>query len=329
MVEVDPIILLAGTVVVGVVTVMSCMRGPKKAKEVVSAPEKPVTAPSVPVAAVKPKKKSKPKSKSKSATVTEQVAETKQVEVPVVAVAPVEVPVLEPEVSAPVEEEDKIDDMFVVNAAAKRSKKSKESQEQKVARAEKQKVVTKVVKAEDDDEIFAQINAATYSSARDHYSNSQSSGNAPAFDGWAVVEDKRKLKVKKNESANELDEIPALTPAAPPVLAGALSMVEEVSTPPVPIDSVTKEITVEAKKLGLLIGPKGVTKIGLQHATGTEISMPKVEKDHTGPVQIVVTGTAEGVDRAIFALNEFVAKGYCALLSAPDFHEGYVEVKPK
>lgn len=324
MVEVDPIILLAGTVIVGVVTVMSCMR-PKKTKEIAAATEKSVSAPSAAAAASKPKKKSKPKSKSKStASVPEQSsAESKEAEITVSAP--------EPEVPAPVEDEDKIEDMFVVNEAAKRSKKAKETQEQKAARLERQKTATQVAKNEDDDEIFAQINAATYSS-RD-FSSHQSSSNPPTFDGWAVVEDKRKLKLKKNESANELEDIPPLmasTPLVAPVPTGALSMVEEaVSTPPVPIDSVTKEITVEAKKLGLLIGPKGVTKIGLQHATGTEISMPKVEKDHTGPVQIVVTGTAEGVDRAIFALNEFCTKGYCALLSSPDFHEGYVEVKPK
>lgn len=329
MVEVDPIILLAGTVIVGVVTVVSCMRQ-KKVKEVIAAPaEKPVSAPSVPVVASKPKKKSKPKSKSKSsASASEQTnVEATQVEVPEVVTA-----ASEPEAPAPVEDEDKIEDMFVVNEAAKRSKKSKETQEQKASRLERQKVVTKAAKNEDDDDVFAQINAASYSSARDFNSNSQAS-NPPAFDGWAVVEDKRKLKLKKNESATDLDEIPPLMASTPQVifvLAGALLMVEEaVSTPPVPIDSVTKEITVEAKKLGLLIGPKGVTKIGLQHATGTEISMPKVEKDHTGPVQIAVTGTAEGVDRAIFALNEFCTKGYCALLSSPDFHEGYVEVKPK
>lgn len=324
MVEVDPIILLAGTVLVGVVAVVSCMR-PKKTKEVIAAPEKPVTAPSVPVVASKPKKKSKSKSKSKAAAAVPEQAETKQVEVVVIAAE-----TSEPEEQAPVEEEEKIEDMFVVNEAAKRSKKTKETQEQKASRLERQKVAMKVAKNDDDDEIFAQINAASYS-ARDFSSSSQAS--APAFDGWAVVEDKRKLKLKKNESANELDEIPPLMasmPVVPPVIAGALSMAEEtVATPPVPVDSVTKEITVEARKLGLLIGPKGVTKIGLQHATGTEISMPKVEKDHTGPVQIVVTGTAEGVDRAIFALNEFCTKGYCALLSSPDFHEGYVEVKPK
>jgi hypothetical protein len=36
-----------------------------------------------------------------------------------------------------------------------------------------------------------------------------------------------------------------------------------------------------------------------------------------------------GVDRAVHALNELCSKGYSTLLAAPDFHEGYVEVKPK
>jgi hypothetical protein len=38
----------------------------------------------------------------------------------------------------------------------------------------------------------------------------------------------------------------------------------------------------------------GVTKIGLQTATNTEITMPKVEKDFVGSVTITVTGPAEG-----------------------------------
>jgi rRNA processing protein Krr1/Pno1 len=95
------------------------------------------------------------------------------------------------------------------------------------------------------------------------------------------------------------------------------------------VETVTKALTVEARKLGLLIGPKGVTKIGLQTATGTDIQMPKVEKDFNGPVEITITGTDEGVERALFALNEMVVKGYSTILASPDFHEGYVEVKPK
>lgn len=135
-------------------------------------------------------------------------------------------------------------------------------------------------------------------------------------DGWAVVEDKRKIKVKKPDSVEE--------PTSKPV-------VEESPTAFVApiIESVTSEIRVDAKKLGLLIGSKGATRNAIQNATGTSIQMPKAEKDTVGTVAVTVTGTAAGVNKAITAMNELCIKGYCALLAADDFQESYVAVHSK
>jgi hypothetical protein len=219
-----------------------------------------------------------------------------------------------------------------MSQADKKAKKAKETQEQKASRLERQKQPKEVKKTADETVFFSESTTAASSAGNRYTDYSQTS---PAYDGWAVVEDKRKLK-KKAEANSDLDDIPPLMAASAPAApapaapaAPAAAVVEEPVTPPVPVDLVTKELTVEARKLGLLIGQKGVTKIGLQTATGTEITMPKVEKDFTGPVVISVTGAAEGVDRAVHALNELVSKGYCNLLASPDFHEGYVEVKPK
>jgi polyribonucleotide nucleotidyltransferase len=51
------------------------------------------------------------------------------------------------------------------------------------------------------------------------------------------------------------------------------------AAPTVPVaEKVSESITVESKKIGLLIGPKGLTKMGIQTATGTTITMPRNEK---------------------------------------------------
>jgi hypothetical protein len=317
------------------VSLVSCLRGGKKLERKTPSSEKETAAPApVPVAAPKGKKKtkSKSKSKSKSGSATAAVESGSDAEpTPAPAVAA-------PEVAAEKEEDERADDFtedtFVVTQADKKAKKAKETQEQKASRLERQKQPKEVKKTADETVFFSESTTAA-SSAGNRYTEYSLNQTSPAYDGWAVVEDKRKLK-KKAEANSDLDDIPPLMAAsapsapAPAAPTAPVAMVhEEPVTPPVPVDLVTKELTVEARKLGLLIGQKGVTKIGLQTATGTEIAMPKVEKDFTGPVTVSVTGPAEGVDRAVHALNELCTKGYCNLLASPDFHEGYVEVKPK
>ena len=64
-------------------------------------------------------------------------------------------------------------------------------------------------------------------------------------------------------------------------------------------------------------------------ATGVEINTPKGERDATSPIIITVAGPAEGVSRAIKAINELVSKGYTKLLAGEDFKEGSLEVHPR
>lgn len=328
MVEVDPNVLLIGTAVVGIALIMSCLRpaNKKEVRKTEVVPEVPAPPAAVPS---KPKKKSKSKSKSKGASSPVEAAKAVVPEVaalaaPVPAVKVVEVAVEED--ASDDDEEERLTPEIFKPAEATKSKKGKETQEQKAARLEREKAKKETKKVQEEDSIYA----AALSRQNDFQVHSQASH--PSYDGWAVVEG-RKLKPKRNESTNDLDEIPSPvatpTPAVSAPTAAAAPVDEVLTPPPAPIDSVTKQLTVEARKLGLLIGPKGVTKIGLQNATGTDIAMPKVEKDFNGPVEISITGTNEGVDRAIFALNEMVVKGYSTILASPDFHEGYVEVKPK
>lgn len=327
MVEVNPVMLMAaGSVAAGVIAIVACMRGGNKKERKPAAPEHQ-QAPA-PVAS-KPKKRSKPKSKGKKTAEEKEVpgssSETDHAAPVVAQVAPVAP-------AAEEDEDDRADEDFFVNVElSKKPKKTKETQEQKASRLERQKQQKSAQKADEDVFFFSENSTTSGNRYNDHTSQSQGSSSS-AYDGWAVVENPRKLK-KKSESASDLEDIPPLMAPAPAAAAlpapSATPAVAEDLVPSPPIDSVTKELTVEARKLGLLIGPKGVTKIGLQTATGTEISMPKVEKDFVGSVTISVTGPAEGVDRAVHALGELCSKGYCNLLASPDFHEGYVEVKPK
>eukprot|EP01039_Chlorochromonas_danica_P003761 gene3761-4111_t len=151
----------------------------------------------------------------------------------------------------------------------------------------------------------------------------QHAENAPAahFDGWAVV---GKTKAKKTESEEQVSApaspVPEVIPEPAPVAV----------TPPAPvIETITSEMKVDPKKVGLLIGPKGVTKIAIQDLTGTKINVPKVEKEVTEAVPISVVGPALGVSKAVHALNELITKGYATLLEADDFSESYVAVHPR
>ncbi|KAJ1427696.1 hypothetical protein B484DRAFT_450216 [Ochromonadaceae sp. CCMP2298] len=316
MVEVDPIIIVAAvsTAVMAIATIALCSKPT----------EQPVEKPAQPT---KPKKKSKPSSKSKPASAAAKAStaaaavapagkDTSKDEETVVDEATVKFQDSE-------EKEEKEEMVFASTETLKKSKKAKETQEQRASRLERQKTAKVVTKSEEVAVVAPKI--------AESYDMFQVDSSPTSVDGWAVVE--KSKKVKKNEAAEEevvvVEKVVKKEKVVVETEVVGVVVVEEVVPAAPVVETVTLPITVEARKLGLLIGPKGVTKIGLQTATGTEISMPKVEKDFTGPVELNVTGTAEGVARAIFALNELCTKGYCNLLAGADFHEGYVSVPPR
>ncbi len=208
-------------------------------------------------------------------------------------------------------------------AEVQKQKKAKETPEQKAARVERQKI-KEAKKAAAEEKAAAAARKIDAESFSDF--NAFASSPTQAFDGWAVVE-KSKSKTKK-----ESDEAASPVNAAPEVVAPVAAAVEPTpAAPQLPvIETITVPMTVDSKKLGLLIGPKGVTKIGIQQATGATIEMPKVEKDAPpSSVVVNVTGTEASVNRAIHALNELCVKGYSVLLAGDDFQEGYVAIHPR
>eukprot|EP00401_Gymnodinium_catenatum_P073337 CAMPEP_0117594130 /NCGR_PEP_ID=MMETSP0784-20121206/73026_1 /TAXON_ID=39447 /ORGANISM="" /LENGTH=585 /DNA_ID=CAMNT_0005396147 /DNA_START=60 /DNA_END=1814 /DNA_ORIENTATION=- len=322
MVELDPVVIFTlTTAVVGIATVAICvMSAPApKTKEKVTAPPKQ-------------KKKSKG-SKNKSSGTKSGYSSHGQSSTDERKPVPVNNNVTKPKIVDPTpeitkssgfedDEQDADDEDMALLAKSseitKKAKKAKETAEQKAARLQRQKATKSIKHIE-----AAETATATgKNAARPNTTNEivepmiETTSSLPAYDGWAVVEDKRKVKSKKD--AGDTDE------GGEPVEAPSSSATESA---PSPVPDAGDESAIS--EIGLLIGPKGVTKIGMQTATGTEISMPKVEKDYKGSTEISVMGPAEGVARAVHAINELCAKGYCNLLAAEDFHEGYVAVHPR
>ena len=94
------------------------------------------------------------------------------------------------------------------------------------------------------------------------------------------------------------------------------------------IDKVTIDTVIDSKKVGVVIGPKGVTKIALQTALNVEINLPKTAKESSEPVTVSVSGPAENVPKAIKAIQDLCTKGYSAVIEGEDFRETQVSVQP-
>ena len=336
--DVDPRILIAaGTAVIGFATVAVCMRPAKTSKAESSTKRKsvvheqktaaaPATSAPVAEAAVKKGKKKVRSSKKKKSTSTDNLAAESS--------APDSASDAEPEtkpqdvsVSAiDFEEEDELP-VFSNKAGlkdAQKQKKAKETPEQKAARAERLKIKEAKRAAAEEKNAAAAAKLAAEDADFNNFSSASPTTTQP-FDGWAVVE------VKKSKAAKKDEDSPEAAAAAPAVPAPVAAVPEAPAAPAQPvIETVTVPMTVDSKKLGLLIGPKGATKIGIQNATGATIEMPKVEKDAAPSSVIVnVSGTEASVARAIHALNELCVKGYSLLLAGDDFQEGYVAIHPR
>lgn len=162
------------------------------------------------------------------------------------------------------------------------SKKSKETAEQKAARMERQKTIVKApeepVPAIFVESVPVSAPVPTVSSTAPLASASAApDSGSSAGDGWAVV---GKVKAKKSRADEQ-----AVVEAAKGV------------SPPPAVDMERMVVSVDAKKLGSIIGPKGATLHSIQDLTGTEINTPK-DRDATGLVEVTIVGASlEGVQR--------------------------------
>jgi hypothetical protein len=110
--------------------------------------------------------------------------------------------------------------------------------------------------------------------------SSESTTDAFMSEEWEIVGKAKAKKPKDEPSATVVDRKAAA------------------EAPVAPADLTRQVVSVDSKKLGIIIGPKGATLQALQAATGAEISTPK-DRDATGPVDVLVVGPADGVKKGI------------------------------
>lgn len=325
MVEVDPIIIavIAGIIIIPLVLIVgkSTFFGPTaktSSKSAVSSQKS-----SVKEEVQKPKKK-KPAQKRKPA-VKPEVAEPEVVEKPVPKVvapppAPAREVVVEPDEDDDDDDEEELLPAPTKKALAKQKAAAapKKVEPKKAETAKKNDIKetkeVKEVKVAKPVEVKAPIIPDEFV-LEDVLS--QSKDDSDSDDVWAVV---KKPKTKRPNGSAEED-----TPQAAPVEAPAPTATAP-SVPSEPIDKVTDDVVIPAKKVGAIIGPKGTIKFSIQAATRTEISLPKVMKESTEPVTATITGPAEGVKKAKKAIQDLVTKGFSALLEPEDFRETQVPV---
>mmetsp|Transcript_24652 Transcript_24652/g.45950 ORF Transcript_24652/g.45950 Transcript_24652/m.45950 type:complete len:512 (+) Transcript_24652:40-1575(+) len=298
MVEVDPAILVAGsTAIAALVGVVVCMSAnnnnnssSKNTTKETPAPKKEAKA-----ATAKSKKSKEKKAEKKE----EKKVEKKEPSAPVskkkvakvVEEAP-PAPKPTPPTPPAVEEEPKT------------SKKAKETPEQRAARLERQKIAKQKKADEAAAAALAKKSpAASTSTVTEPVVPSQQS---QISDGWAVVEDRRKKKPK-------------------PVEVKAPTVTED-ETVQATSSVVTEQVMVDAKKIGGIIGPKGVTLHAIQDMNEVKIDTPK-DRDGSSQVAVTVSGSGEGVAAAIKIIKELNTKGYSKALEGENFNESAISVK--
>lgn len=143
---------------------------------------------------------------------------------------------------------------------------------------------------------------------------------APFEDEWndVSVSKKKKKVVKPKKPAAESAASTAAAPAA--------------------ASSLTESVSVDAKKIGIIIGPKGATMQAIQEATSCslEISAPSKGEDNDKPIPpnakatVIISGSdKEAMAKARKAVQELASKGYATLLQSDNFGESSISVHPR
>lgn len=294
MVEVDPMLLVAaGSIAAGLAAAAFCLRGSSKVIE-----SKTINKKTEQSASVKQKKSKKPTAKKNTASTNDSSAtesdETAEIAAIIADVGHVDLQHKSAKKSKEVIKTKEVgpsaSEIAATKAAAKRAsdaaeavakqllkieaekaeiaarhaemllkeeeeakkKKAKETPDQRVARLERQKLA-KVKKVEEElSKTAAMKLAASETELVSSLVKASASvpGQGPVHvDGWAVVEDKRKVKAKVVTQV---------------VVAKTVAETSSATEPSAPIDFAKAEISVEGKKIGSIIGPKGVTLHGIQ-----------------------------------------------------------------
>lgn len=313
MVEVDPtVLIIASTAVLGLaVMVVACGRGSSESSSHGAASAS--KAADSQISSVSSKKKSKkaaPKTKSTSESEPDESSSAAQT-AQVTAAPAKKLPAAK--VEAPVKEAAPAKQLAAAAPSNKEpvaplpaaplptapstepvSKKSKETAEQKAARMERQKLVkTPVDSADAARPVEPSVSAPTFSStAPTAIAFAAPDSGMSGGDGWAVV---GKVKAKKSR----VDEV-----------AHTADHPKGSSPPPLAVEQSRMLVSVDAKKIGSIIGPKGATLHAIQNLTDTVVNTPK-DKDAVGLVEVEIVGaTSEGVRKGMPRLPDCHAHSF-------------------
>mmetsp|Transcript_2633 Transcript_2633/g.4250 ORF Transcript_2633/g.4250 Transcript_2633/m.4250 type:complete len:465 (-) Transcript_2633:69-1463(-) len=96
----------------------------------------------------------------------------------------------------------------------------------------------------------------------------------------------------------------------------------------------TDSITIDAKKVGIIIGPKGATMLAIQDATGCKLDVNAPSKDDkptnaNAKATVVLSGDKDAVKAAKKAILELAAKGFATILQSENFGETTMAVHPR
>jgi len=146
---------------------------------------------------------------------------------------------------------------------------------------------------------------------------------------WVTEEPKKKKKGNRPKPAK---------PAAPAAGAAASSnpSAPAAAAAPAPAPAavnLTESISIDAKKVGIVIGPKGATMMAIQEATGCKLDINAPSKDEKNPgtkAGVVISGPdKDSVIKAKKAVQELATKGYAKLLQSDNFGEFSISVHPR
>jgi predicted PilT family ATPase len=156
--------------------------------------------------------------------------------------------------------------------------------------------------------------------------------------GAAPVKPKPAAASTTSRSSDRFEQAPAVEDEWNSV-GGAKKKVKKVrvpgsSTVSAGSTSASDSISVDARKVGIIIGPKGATMLALQEATGCKLDVNAPARD--GPTDanakagVVITGpNKESIQMAKKAIQELATKGYATLLQSDNFGEFGTEVHPR
>ena len=153
-----------------------------------------------------------------------------------------------------------------------------------------------------------------------------SSPTAVADDGWAVAGEAAKKKKKKKKKAAPK---PAPEAVAPPPPAAEAAEAAPAKT------EASVSVQIDAKKVGIVIGPKGATMQAIEAALDVKLDINAPAKDDPKPsptATVIITAdeaNTSGIARAKSAVKELCNKGYTAVTQAEGFAEQYVSVHPR